>query len=148
MANQYITLKEKQQQEINDFPMFFAFSQKQFEEGMEKLGLAPEDTDKIYKLGHTGGFYRKTDAQALHELFDRHAKEKAEAIAADTTGEGYIYDMFNYELANHEYGYTRDLEPTLDALGLTVEEINADERLLRGLQKARKEQIAWFNEHW
>ena len=32
--------------------------------------------------------------------------------------------MFSYELANHEYCITYDIEPTLDALGLTLDEIN------------------------
>lgn len=140
MANQYKALKEKHQQEINDFPMFFAFNQQQFVEGMAKLGLKPEDTDKIYKLGHTGGFYRKTDAMDLIELFNRHAQEEKDAIAADTTGDGYIFQMFNYELANHEYGYTRDPEPTLDAVGLTMEEIEANPALLHGWKKALRKQ--------
>ena len=50
--------------------------------------------------------------------------------------EGFIKDMFLYELANHEYCITYDLEDTLDALCLTVDEINSDKRLLRGLEKA------------
>ncbi len=138
--NAYTELKKKHQADIDAFPMFFAFSQKQFEEGMEKLGLEPTDTDKIYKLGRTGGFYRKSDSEALHGMFARHVKEEADAIAADPTGDGYIYQMFNYELANHEYGYTRDPEPTLDALGMTMEQIEKDPRLLHGWKKAVKNQ--------
>lgn len=138
--NAYLTLKNKHQDEVNAFPMFFAFNKDQFEEGMKKLGLEPTDTDKIYKLGGTGGFYRKSDSDALAEMFDRHMKEDADAIAADPTGDGYIYQMFNYELANHEYGYTGDPEPTLDALGLTMEEINANPALLHGWKKAEKNQ--------
>lgn len=46
--------------------------------------------------------------------------------------------MFLYELANHEYGYTGELEDTLDALGYTAEDINADKRLLHGLERATK----------
>lgn len=134
--NKYMELREKHQAEVDAFPMFFAFSEKQFEEGMKSLGLDPNDTDKIYKLGNTGGFYRKSDAPAFREMFERHDKEMKDAIAADSTGEGFIFDMFNYELANHEYGYTHDPEPTLDCLGLTMEDINADPRLLRGWKKA------------
>jgi hypothetical protein len=52
--NKYQELREKQQAELNAFPMFFAFNQKQFEEGMKSLGLKPTDTKKIYKMGHTG----------------------------------------------------------------------------------------------
>lgn len=145
--NAYRELKEKQQAEVNAFPMFFAFSQSQFDEGMKKLGLEPDETDKIYKLGNTGGFYRKSDSKALHDMFDRHDKETEDAIAADETGEGFIADMFSYELSNHEYGYTRDVEPALMALGLTLDEINADQRLVHGLHKAHKEEIEWYEKH-
>ena len=134
--NKYRALKSKHEKMFNEFPIFYAFNNKQFEEGMAKLGLNPDETDKIYKLGGTGGFYRKSDSDKLKEMFATFDRETKEAIAADETGEGFIYDMFNYELANHEYCITWDAEPTLDALGLTMEEINADERLLAGFKKA------------
>lgn len=136
--NKYQELREKQQAELNAFPMFFAFNQKQFEEGMKSLGLKPTDTKKIYKMGHTGGFYRKSDAPAFHEMFLRHTKELEDAIKADPTGDGFIFDMFDYELANHEYNYTHDPEPTLDALGLTLEQVRAEPRLFHGWKKATR----------
>ena len=139
MMSEYSALKNRHQQEVNDFPFFFAFSKEQFEKGMAEFGLTPNDTDKIYKYGSTGGFYLRTDAPRLKEMFDRHDKEKQEALAADTKGNGYIYQMFLYELANHEYGYTGDITDTLDALGLTEEEIANSKPLLRGLNKAIKE---------
>lgn len=138
--NSYIELKTKQQAEVNAFPMFFAFNDKQFADGMKSLGLKPTDLKKIYKLGNTGGFYRKSDAPAFREMFIRHDQEKKDAIAADPTGDGFIYEMFNYELGNHEYGYTRDPEPTLDALGMTMDEIKADPRLHNGWKKAIRNQ--------
>lgn len=147
MANKYVEMKKRHEEEIHNFPMFFAFSNKQFEEGMATLGLKPTDTDKIYRLGSMGGFYRKSDSPMLRDMLDRHTKEEADAIAADTTGDGYIYDMFKYELENHEYGYTRDLEDTLNALGLTVDEINGNPALLHGLTKAEKDVVAWYNKH-
>ena len=107
--NQYKLLKERHQQEVDEFPSFFAFSNEQFEAGMSSFGLTPNDTGKIYKLGSTGGFYLRTDASRLNEMFRRHDKEKHEAIVSDTDGCGYIYQMFLYELANHEYGYTGDV---------------------------------------
>lgn len=136
--NKYQELREKQQAELNAFPMFFAFNQKQFEEGMKNLGLKPTDTKKIYKIGNTGGFYRKSDAPAFREMFMRHTKEREDAIAADPTGDGFIFDMFDYELANHEYNYTHDPEPTLDALGLTMEQVRAEPRLFHGWKKATR----------
>jgi len=137
--SEYTILKQRHQQEVNDFPFIFGFSSQQFEEGMAKCGLTPKDTDKIYKFGNTGGFYLRTDAPWLKEMFDRHEKEKQEAISSDTKGSGYIYQMFLYELANHEYGYTGDVTDTLDALGLTAEEVAENKPLSYGLNKAIKE---------
>lgn len=131
----YMQLKSRQQKEVGNFPMFFAFSNKQFDEGMEKLGLNPKDTDKIYKLGNTGGFYKKSDAPKLREMFDRHDKEMSEAMKSDE----FVLEMFEYELANHEFCITYDYEPTLNALGLTFEEL--DERMLGLLKQARDEYL-------
>ena len=138
--NKYQELKTRQEKEMNTFPLGVCFSKQQFEEMMKNWGLTTTDTDKIYSVG--GGCYiRKSDHSAFHEMLKRFEKERSEAIAADTTGEGFIYDMFLSELANHEYCITYDLDETLDALHLTIEQINADKRLLHGLQKARKEYL-------
>ena len=139
--NKYREMKARQSKEINSFPMFFAFNNEQFAEGMRKLGLEPTDTDKIYKLGGTGGFYRKTDGAKLKDMFDRHDKEMADAIAEDTTGDGFIFDMFLYELANHEYCITYDYEDTFMAVGLTREEIYGNNSLVAGLEKATKKYL-------
>ena len=135
--NTYQQMKDRQQKEFDAFPIGAAFSNKQFEEMMQKWGLTVNDTDKICSLG-AGIYIRKTDKEALCALINRLNKEKQDAIAEDTTGDGFIFDMFVYELANHEYCITYDLEETLDALGLTVEEIKADKRLHYGLNKAIK----------
>lgn len=139
----YKEFKDRQQEEFNKFSndhIFYAFSKEQFSEGMKKLGLDPEeDQGKIYGLAGTGGFYKKTDAKAVRAMFDRLEKEKQEALANDQTGEGFIYEMFSYELANHEFIITGDLSETLEAIGLTVEEVNANEKYLNGLHKALKE---------
>ena len=119
--NDYLSLKNKHEKEFNEFPMVFAFNDEQFKEGMKSLGLKITDTDKVYR-GIAGGFYKKTDSKRLKDLLKKHATEMKEAIMADTTGEGFIYDMFNYELANHEYCVTMSIESTIDALGLTIEE--------------------------
>lgn len=68
--------------------------------------------------------------------------EKQAAIAADETGEGFIYDMFYEKLANHEYSVTLDETDALLSLGLSFEAIYKDKRLLLGLEKAKKAVIA------
>ena len=136
--NRYADLKQRQQQEFGTFPMQYAFSNQQFAEGMAALGLKPADTDKIYKVPG-GGFYRREDGSRLKTMMDRFDQELHEAVAGDKTGDGFIYEMFLYELENYEYGYTMDLSETLDALGYTPEDIQADPRLSHGLERARLE---------
>lgn len=133
--NQYSVLKEKHQKEINNFPLMFAFSKKQFSEGMEKLGLQETDTDKILSIGG-GGYMKKSDEKAFDDILARHDAERTQEINNDTDGTGYIFDMFSYELSNHEYCYTGDISDTLDCLGYTREEINQDAKLLKGLNLA------------
>ena len=48
--NEYQKLKNKHQEEYNALPMFFAFSEEDFEQGMLKLGLQSIDTDKICQI--------------------------------------------------------------------------------------------------
>jgi len=134
----YIDLKQKQQQEVNDFPFGFAFSNEQFKDMMKKFGLKEKDTDKIYSIG-AGGYIRKTDSEAMHNMFKRHREEIENEIKNDKDGTGFIYEMFRYELSNHEYCVTYDIEPTLDALGLTLDEINKHQNLVMGLKKALDE---------
>ena len=133
--NRYTELKRRQREEFGAFPMQFAFSDKQFAEGMAALGLSPTDTDKVYKAPG-GGFYRREDGPRLKAMMDRFDQELQAAIAGDETGDGFILDMFLYELDNHEYGYTGDLDETLDALGYTAEEVLGDPRLKHGIEKA------------
>lgn len=138
MENKYFKMKQKHQKEVNAFPMAFAFSDEQFVEAMKKLGLNPTDTDKIYKLGGTGGIYRRTDSKALHDMFNNHEKEMKDAMDND---DEFLLQMFSYELANHEYIISRDVSDTLDALGLNYEEIKNNERYKNALQQAIKEQF-------
>jgi len=48
---------------------------------------------------------------------------------------------FLYELANHEYCITYDLEPTLTALNLSEDDVQNDERLMKGLKIAISEYL-------
>lgn len=135
--NAYRQLKDKQEKEMNAFPLGACFSKTQFEEMMLKWGLTISDTDKICSIG--GGCYiRKSDRDAFLNMMKRFEQERKDAITADTTGNGFIYDMFLYELGNHEYCITYDLDETLAALHLTLEQVNADKRLLHGLKKAKR----------
>lgn len=132
----YLELKRKQQEEINAFPIKWAFSKEQFKKAMEELGLKETDGDKIYLLGG-GGFIKWTDAPAFKEMANRQQAEREEALQDDQ----YVYEAFLYELANHEFCITYDFEPTLSALGMTEQQVAKDVRLLKLLKQAKDEYL-------
>ena len=137
--NKYAELKNNLQKEFDAFPFGFAFSNEQFEKMKEELEV--KENSELISIG-AGGFIRKTDEKALDELINGKEKRMKEAIASDPTGEGFIKDMFLYELANHEYCITYDLRDTLEALDLTINEIMEDPRLKLGLELAKNEYLA------
>lgn len=139
--NAYAEMKARHQERVNALPLKFAFSMEQFRKAMGEWGLTENDTDKIYKMGGTGGFYRREDSKLIFTTFEENEIEMNAAIRNDIDGSGFIKDMFRYELANHEYCITYDLEPTLDALGLTEDEVLNNPALFNGLQLARKEYL-------
>ena len=84
--NKYAEMKKHHQERVNALPLMFAFSQKQFKEGMERWGLTENDTDKIYKMGSTGGFYQRKDSTLIFSTFEQNEDEMTEAILADQDG--------------------------------------------------------------
>ena len=133
LHNNYLALKLRQEWEVNHFPLFFACGKQQFEEKVKQQGIAPGE--KIVSLGACS-YLRKSDEADYLQLCKRHKQERQDAIAADKTGNGYIYQMFRYELSNHEYGYTGDISDTLRFLGLTEFDVSGNKALARGLKKA------------
>ena len=132
----YRELKDQQQREIDSFPMIWAFSEKQLKEGMQKLGV--KDMTELKAIAPSG-FVKKTDYKALWDMIHRHQQEIKDQIEADKTGEGFIYDMFYTELANHEYSYTLDPTEALRACSIQPLQIEQDPRLNKGFCKAAKE---------
>ena len=61
--NAYLEMQIRHQKEMDAFPMFAAFNQQQFEEGMKKLGLKPTDTKSVQSIGYSM-FARKADIPA------------------------------------------------------------------------------------
>lgn len=133
--NRYDELKEKQQKEFNNFPVAFAFSDEAFNEGMKKLGLDENDIEKVASIGFRG-FIKKSDKDEYINMHKRFKQEINDEINNPTTGEQFAKDMFDSELSNHEYGYTKDLEDTLKAVGYSIDEINNNDNLRNGLRLA------------
>ena len=127
----YVELIIRHQKEFEEFPIFFAFSNEQFKEGLEKLGATEEEVASL----PFGGIIKKVDAKKYSELALRHNEELKKAMEDDD----FVYSMFRYELSNHEYCVYEDHTETLEAVGLTYEGL--DERMRGLLLKAEKDYI-------
>lgn len=136
----YAEMVARHKMEMDALPLGFAFDQEQFRAMMESWGLdSNQDLTKIYRLPEIGAYIQKKDAGTLQETIQRHLNERKQAVAADSTGTGFIYQMFLMELADHEYGYTGDPTDALDSIGITMDEVQSDPRLQAGYQKAVKQ---------
>lgn len=87
-----------QQAKVNELPIFFAFSTQQLEEALKERGLTLADTDQLYRLGHSGGFYLKKDAPVIRAYF-----QGPDMLGEYMKDEAWAEDAFLYEMDNHEY---------------------------------------------
>lgn len=129
----YLEMRIKHKDRIDALPIQFAFSEKQFEEGMKALGLSPDETDKICKIPY-GGFIRKSDADLVLNTFKETKDEMKSALDND---DEFLIEAMVYELGNYEYGYTMDDFDTKCALrdmGLSF----CDERTKRLFKVAKQ----------
>lgn len=131
----YQEFKKQRQEAYNALPVKYAFSNEQFKEMMKEWGLTEKDTDKIYKLGSTGGFYLKTDAPKIRAWMNDDSDEQLEKLMQD---EEFAVGAYYYEMCNHEYGINMDGDwDVLQCFGKEkLEEL--DENQLRFYKIARK----------
>lgn len=144
--NQWKALRNRQQAEVNAFPMYWAFTEESFDQLLAELGLTKENYQE-HLCSVLGALVLKKDKQAMIDMLKRHTAERKDAVDSDPTGDGIIFDMFYAELAAHEYGYTGAYGDTLESLGYTMADIEADPRLKHGLEKAAK-QIRKEDDWW
>ena len=115
--------------------MYFAFSDKQFNELMIKLGYDDENVflKDIMSVGG-GSIILKKDKELIMNTFDRIDKELTENFKNDE----FLESAFEYELGNHEYCITYDISETLDALDISYDEYQNNERIQKIAKKAIK----------
>lgn len=136
MKNEYSELIQRQRVELSKAPIYWAFGKKQLDEKLKSLGLT--GTGDILGVG-SGGFILKTYKDEYLAMLARHEAELKSCIAADVDGRGFIRQMFTVELRNREFQWTLCISDTLDALGLTLREVEENAALHLGLRLAMKE---------
>ena len=136
----YSQMKSRHQKAVDNLPMYFAFGDKQFNELREKLGFETEEEmlKNVFTLG-AGSIILKKDKELVMNTFEQNSKEMEKAMKDDD----FLLSAFEYELGNHEYIITYEIDETLDALGITPEEYSNSDRMKRIMKQAK---INYLNE--
>lgn len=138
--SKYLELKNNNQKRFNDFSKkyiywIFAFGNEEFENKLKEHNLTKND---IISIG-AGGFIKKEHKELyLQEMNRLNDNDAFKQIKHDDLE---VKKAFMYELANHEYCITYNVDDTLDALGITAEEIKKDPRLKKILKEAVNEYL-------
>ena len=114
---EYLDLQNKHREELSNFPIAYAFSDKQLEEALEKLGARREEC--VTLTGH-GDIMKKRDVKKFYAMMKRHKDELTEAMKDEEFAEA----AFLYEMDNHEYAinWTGD-EDVLACFGLDEDKL-------------------------
>lgn len=94
---EYLDFKKQQEKEFAEFPIAYAFNEKQLEEALEKLGATKEECVTVF--GH-GDIVKRENAKALIKLLERHTEELKQKLIDDVE---FAEAAFLYEMDNHEY---------------------------------------------
>ena len=97
----YLKLQNRHRDEIEAFPIAYAFDEKQLQEALKKLGATKEECVTIF--GH-GDIVKKEDAPKFIDMLTRHTKELKEAMQ----DKDFAATAFLYEIDNHEYAINYD----------------------------------------
>jgi hypothetical protein len=94
---EYLDLKKKHEKELSEFPIAYAFNEKQLEEALEKLGATKEECITVF--GH-GDIVKRENSKPLVEMLERHIDEIKRKLREDVE---FAEAAFLYEMDNHEY---------------------------------------------
>lgn len=134
--NEYKAVREYAQLLMDNFSnnyLFFAFSDDQLKEGLNKLAAEPKD---VVFIGN-GGFLLKEKKEEFKTLINSIELLKT-ALYNDAK---YLYDAFYTEMVNYEYIFTYDDMDILNALNISIEEYNSNKTMQRMYLKARKDYL-------
>lgn len=133
--NKYKQLKDQLQKQYDALPIKYAYSEMQFKNMLKQFETETGGRVRLLHIDR-GAYILAQDEKLIDEFLESSDRELAEAMKDDD----FLYDAFNYELANHEFCYTDDVSDALDALGLSWEQIKDDQRMMTILKRACENQ--------
>lgn len=93
----YSQWRDHRQEEFNNLPIYWAFSDDQFKRVCEEQNFTADDLVQPDWLG--GGFCRKTDLDRIKEW-----ASQSDGLSELMSDADFAVDAFYYEMCNHEYG--------------------------------------------
>lgn len=138
----YLDLQEKHRKELNEFPIAYAFNDKQLQEALDKLGA--KSTDECVTVMKSGDIMKRENAKPFLDMLKRQMKEVQDLLLSDMD---IAEAAFLYEMDNHEYAinWSGD-EDVLNCFGLDEEELVAfglEIPYLRARKKHMKHAEEW-----
>ena len=117
---EYLDLQKRQRKEFEEFPIAYAFNDKQLKEALKKLGTTKEECVSVF--GH-GDIVKRKDVNKLIALLENQREELLQRMRDDAlfAEAAFLYEMDNYEYAINLSGD----EDVLDHFGITFEKINS-----------------------
>ena len=126
-------MKKKHEKKLSDFKfIFYAFSNKQFLEGMEKLWIT---NNKLLFNNWFGGYILKKYKEEYLQIFLDIDRELLDWFKNDK----FLFQAFKYELSNHEFYISYDYTDTLNCLWLKYEKLTNREKII--LDEAAKKYL-------
>ena len=137
---EYLEMRDRHVKDMNDFPIAFAFNEKQLNEALEKLSV--KSIDECCTVHNCGDIIRKRDFKAYKDMVINHAKELSKAMEDPE----FAKSAFRYEMDNREYAINWDGDSdVLSCFGWTPESFTkVDISIQNAYLFARNEHIEHF----
>lgn len=113
----YKEYRESKQKEVNKLPLLFAFSGEQIGKILKEKKYKEEDLLSVPSI--PGCLVHKDDVEQIKAYFSK--KSDLKERLKDKT---FFEEALEYELRNHEFGYTYDFTDTFEVLNIDENFIN------------------------
>lgn len=137
----YPKLIDAHRKELDAFPIVYAFSDKQLQEGLKQLGV--DSVNECTTVFGHGDIVRKEDAPKFIAMLERHSNAIKDLIISD---EQVAEAAFRYEMDNHEYAINWDGdEEILRCFGMDHDDLSKH-GLEDAYRRARKAHMTYMQE--
>ena len=127
----YLDLLEKHRQEIDEFPIAYAFNEEQLKKALKKLGV--DSTEECVTVFGNGDIVKKENAPKFIDMLKRHTDEVRNAMKDEDFAEA----AFLYEMDNHEYAINWDGDDdVLNCFAMNFDDLN-ELNLMNAYRRAR-----------